>query len=143
LQLMIRHRRLGPSIASTMAFGLPPNLISMPSTVQMRSIFASAMTEAHLATSPATRILNSAALVVFATMPAAWRRSITAALLASVPYLPSPSNRDPDLIQLFPPERVRSVDLLLVTHCDLARTARVRATWLLEWLQCPSWVLGV
>jgi len=38
----------------------------------------------------------------------------------------SPSNRDPDLIQLLP-ERVRSVDLLLVTHCDLARTARVRA----------------
>jgi hypothetical protein len=55
---MIRHRRLGPSIASTMAFGLPPNLISMPSTLQMRSIFASAMTEAHLATSPAIRILN-------------------------------------------------------------------------------------
>jgi hypothetical protein len=42
-QLMIRHRRLGPSIASTMAFGLPPNLISMPSTLQMRSIFASAI----------------------------------------------------------------------------------------------------
>jgi hypothetical protein len=43
-----------------------------------------------------------------------------------VPYLRSPSNRDPDLIQLLPPERVRSVDLLLVTHRDLARTARVR-----------------
>jgi DNA-binding transcriptional LysR family regulator len=34
---------------------------------------------------------------------------------------------DPDLIQLLPPERVRSVDLLLVTHRDLVRTARVRA----------------
>jgi DNA-binding transcriptional LysR family regulator len=37
------------------------------------------------------------------------------------------ANGDPDLIQLLPPERVRSVDLLLVTHRDLARTARVRA----------------
>jgi hypothetical protein len=44
-----------------------------------------------------------------------------------MPFLRSPSNRDPDLIQLLPPERVRSVDLLLVTHCDPARTARVRA----------------
>jgi DNA-binding transcriptional LysR family regulator len=37
------------------------------------------------------------------------------------------ADRDPDLVQLLPPERVRSVDLLLVAHRDLARTARVRA----------------
>jgi DNA-binding transcriptional LysR family regulator len=34
---------------------------------------------------------------------------------------------DQELIQLIPPDRVRSVDLLLVTHRDLVRTARVRA----------------
>jgi hypothetical protein len=32
-----------------------------------------------------------------------------------------------DLIQLLPPERVRSVDQLLANHRDVARTARVRA----------------
>ena len=37
------------------------------------------------------------------------------------------ADRDPDLIRLLPPERVRSVDLWLVTHRDLVRTARVRA----------------
>jgi DNA-binding transcriptional LysR family regulator len=34
---------------------------------------------------------------------------------------------DSDLVQLLPPERVRSVDLWLVAHRDLVRTARVRA----------------
>jgi DNA-binding transcriptional LysR family regulator len=37
------------------------------------------------------------------------------------------ADRDPDLIRLLPPERVRSVDLWLVAHEDLVRTARVRA----------------
>lgn len=37
------------------------------------------------------------------------------------------ADRDPDLIRLLPPERVRSVDLWLVAHQDLVRTARVRA----------------
>jgi DNA-binding transcriptional LysR family regulator len=37
------------------------------------------------------------------------------------------ADRDPDLIRLLPPERVRSVDLWLVAHQDLVRMARVRA----------------
>ena len=37
------------------------------------------------------------------------------------------ADRDPDLVRLLPPERVRSVDLWLVAHHDLIRTARVRA----------------
>jgi len=36
------------------------------------------------------------------------------------------ADRDPNLMRLLPPERVRSVDLWLVTHRDLVRTARVR-----------------
>jgi DNA-binding transcriptional LysR family regulator len=37
------------------------------------------------------------------------------------------ADHDPNLIRLLPPKRVRSVDLWLVTHRDLIRTARVRA----------------
>jgi DNA-binding transcriptional LysR family regulator len=37
------------------------------------------------------------------------------------------ADRDPDLIRLLPPEQVFVADLYLVTHRDLARTARVRA----------------
>ncbi len=37
------------------------------------------------------------------------------------------ADRDTDLLRLLPPERVRSVDLWLVAHQDLVRTARVRA----------------
>lgn len=37
------------------------------------------------------------------------------------------ADRDPDLVRLLPPERVRSLDLWLVAHQDLVRTARVRA----------------
>ena len=37
------------------------------------------------------------------------------------------ADRDPELIRLLPPERVRSVPLWLVAHRDLLRTARVRA----------------
>jgi DNA-binding transcriptional LysR family regulator len=37
------------------------------------------------------------------------------------------ADNDPGLIRLLPPERVRSVDLWLVVHRDLTRTARVRA----------------
>lgn len=37
------------------------------------------------------------------------------------------ADRDPDLIRLLPPERVRAIDLWLVAHRDLVRTARVRA----------------
>lgn len=37
------------------------------------------------------------------------------------------ADNDPNLIRLLPPKRVRSVDLWLVTHQDLIRTARVRA----------------
>jgi DNA-binding transcriptional LysR family regulator len=36
------------------------------------------------------------------------------------------ADRDPDLIRLLPPERVRSVKLWLVVHRDIAHTARVR-----------------
>jgi DNA-binding transcriptional LysR family regulator len=34
---------------------------------------------------------------------------------------------DPDLIRLLPPEKVVSVELWLVVHRDLVRTARIRA----------------
>jgi DNA-binding transcriptional LysR family regulator len=37
------------------------------------------------------------------------------------------ADNDPNLIRLLPPKRVRSVDLWLVTHQDLIRTARIRA----------------
>jgi DNA-binding transcriptional LysR family regulator len=37
------------------------------------------------------------------------------------------ADRDPALLRLLPPERVRSVPLWLVAHRDLIRTARVRA----------------
>src|SRR3984893_18492942 len=37
------------------------------------------------------------------------------------------ADHDPNLIRLLPPKRVRSVDLWLVAHQDLIRTARVRA----------------
>lgn len=37
------------------------------------------------------------------------------------------ADHDPKLLRLLTPERVRSVDLWLVTHQDLVRTARVRA----------------
>ncbi len=37
------------------------------------------------------------------------------------------ADRDPDLIRLLPPEQVFVAELYLVTHRDLARTARVRA----------------
>jgi DNA-binding transcriptional LysR family regulator len=37
------------------------------------------------------------------------------------------ADNDPDLVQLLPAERVRSVPLWLVAHRDLLRTARVRA----------------
>jgi DNA-binding transcriptional LysR family regulator len=37
------------------------------------------------------------------------------------------ADRDPDLIRLLPPEKVVSVELWLVVHRDLVRTARVRA----------------
>ena len=37
------------------------------------------------------------------------------------------ADNDPDLIRLLPPEQVISVELWLVVHRDLVRTARVRA----------------
>ena len=37
------------------------------------------------------------------------------------------ADQDPDLVCLLPPERVRSINLWLVVHRDLVRTARVRA----------------
>jgi DNA-binding transcriptional LysR family regulator len=37
------------------------------------------------------------------------------------------ADRDPDLVCLLPPERVLSIELWLVVHRDLTRTARVRA----------------
>ncbi len=37
------------------------------------------------------------------------------------------ADRDPDLVCLLPPQRVLSIDLWLVVHRDLVRTARVRA----------------
>jgi hypothetical protein len=40
-----------------------------------------------------------------------------------MPYLRSPSNRDPDLIQLLPPERVSSVDPLLANHLPMVLVA--------------------
>jgi len=47
---------------------------------------------------------------------------------AGVAILPSRvADRDPDLLCLLRPERVFSLDLLLVVHRDLARTARIRA----------------
>jgi DNA-binding transcriptional LysR family regulator len=45
--------------------------------------------------------------------------------LAILPCLTA--DRDPDLIRLLPPEQVVMAELYLVTHRDLARTARVRA----------------
>jgi DNA-binding transcriptional LysR family regulator len=45
--------------------------------------------------------------------------------LAILPCLSA--DRDPDLIRLLPPEQVFVAELYLVTHRDLARTARVRA----------------
>src|SRR5262249_36988483 len=45
--------------------------------------------------------------------------------LAILPCLAA--DRDPDLIRLLPPEQVFVAELYLVTHRDLARTARVRA----------------
>jgi DNA-binding transcriptional LysR family regulator len=45
--------------------------------------------------------------------------------LAILPCLTA--DRDPDLIRLLPPEQVFVGELYLVTHRDLARTARVRA----------------
>ena len=45
--------------------------------------------------------------------------------LAILPCLSA--DHDPDLIRLLPPEQVFVADLYLVTHRDLARTARVRA----------------
>jgi DNA-binding transcriptional LysR family regulator len=47
---------------------------------------------------------------------------------AGVAILPSRvADRDPDLLCLLRPEHVFSLDLLLVVHRDLARTARIRA----------------
>ena len=37
------------------------------------------------------------------------------------------SDCDPDLIRLLPPEDILSVELWIVVHRDLVRTARVRA----------------
>jgi DNA-binding transcriptional LysR family regulator len=45
--------------------------------------------------------------------------------LAILPCLSA--DHDPDLIRLLPPEQVSVVELYLVTHRDLAQTARVRA----------------
>ena len=45
--------------------------------------------------------------------------------LAILPCLSA--DRDPDLVRLLPPEQVFVAELYLVTHRDLARTARVRA----------------
>jgi DNA-binding transcriptional LysR family regulator len=53
---------------------------------------------------------------------AACKAGIGAAVLPCVV-----ADRDRDLIRLIPPEQVRSLDLWLVVHRDLARTARVRA----------------
>jgi len=53
---------------------------------------------------------------------AACKASLGAAILPCLA-----ADHDPDLIQLLPPERVRSIDLWLVAHQDLSRTARVRA----------------
>jgi DNA-binding transcriptional LysR family regulator len=53
---------------------------------------------------------------------AACKASLGAAILPCLA-----ADHDPDLVQLLPPERVRSIDLWLVAHQDLSRTARVRA----------------
>jgi DNA-binding transcriptional LysR family regulator len=45
--------------------------------------------------------------------------------LAILPCLSA--DRDPDLVRLLPPEQVFVTELYLVTHRDLAQTARVRA----------------
>ena len=47
---------------------------------------------------------------------------------AGVAILPSRvADRDGELVCLLPPEQVLSLDLLLVVHRDLVRTARIRA----------------
>jgi DNA-binding transcriptional LysR family regulator len=53
---------------------------------------------------------------------AACKAGLGAAILPCVA-----ADHDSDLVRLLPPERVRSVDLWLVAHQDLVRTARVRA----------------
>jgi DNA-binding transcriptional LysR family regulator len=53
---------------------------------------------------------------------AACKASLGAAILPCLA-----ADHDPDLVQLLPPERVRSINLWLVAHNDLVRTARVRA----------------
>lgn len=53
---------------------------------------------------------------------AACKASLGAAILPCVA-----ADHDPDLVQVLPPERVRSINLWLVAHNDLVRTARVRA----------------
>jgi DNA-binding transcriptional LysR family regulator len=53
---------------------------------------------------------------------AACKAGIGVAILACIAADP-----DPDLVCLLPPERVLSVEIWLVVHRDLARTARVRA----------------
>jgi DNA-binding transcriptional LysR family regulator len=45
---------------------------------------------------------------------------------------------DPDLIQLLPPDKVVSVELWLVVHRDLVRTARVRAVMDFLATACPK-----
>jgi DNA-binding transcriptional LysR family regulator len=53
---------------------------------------------------------------------AACRAGLGAAILPCLA-----ADHDPELIQIIPPERVRAIDLWLVAHRDLVRTARVRA----------------
>ncbi len=55
---------------------------------------------------------------------AACKAGLGAAILPCVA-----ADYDPSLLQLLPPKRVRSVDLLFVAHRDLMRTARVRAVF--------------
>lgn len=71
----------------------------------------------HARNSPIVFVANSRHIQY-----AACKAGIGAAILPCLA-----ADHDPDLIRLLPPERVRSVDLWLVAHRDLVRTARVRA----------------
>jgi DNA-binding transcriptional LysR family regulator len=74
--------------------------------------FAKHAADAHVALAANTRTIHHAAC------RAGLGLAILPCLLA---------DRDPDLIRLLPPERVVSVELWLVVHRDLVRTARIRA----------------
>jgi len=71
----------------------------------------------HLARAPIVFAANSRHIQF-----AACKAGLGAAVLPSLA-----ADADPELVQLLPPESVRSVPLWLVAHRDLSRTARIRA----------------